>query len=141
MALRYFVSHGPATLDDFVGWAFLTKADARAGLAEVEERLETFELDGVRFWRGEPRPAIGGVHLLAGFDEYVLGYKACALHRGGDGGAVTGRDRGTPSTGMPAASRASRPVNGPGSPRRVPCPSLAKRATDRSSGAIANRGQ
>lgn len=75
MARRYFVSHGPATLDDFVGWAFLTKADARRGLAEVEQRLETFELDGVRYWQGETPAEGAGVQLLAGFDEYVLGYK------------------------------------------------------------------
>lgn len=76
VALRFFVSHGPATLEDFAGWALLTKTDARAGLAEVEGQLESFEVDGVRYWQGEPR-SVGatGVQLLAGFDEYVLGYK------------------------------------------------------------------
>lgn len=75
LALRYFSSHGPATLEDFVGWAMITKRDARAGISAVEDRLESFERDGRRYLHAglDPRPT--GVHLLAGFDEYVLGYK------------------------------------------------------------------
>ena len=75
LTLRYFVSHGPATLDDFVGWALLTKTDARAGLAAVHDQLEACDVGGVRYWQGPTRTDKTGVHLLPGFDEYVLGYK------------------------------------------------------------------
>jgi len=75
LALRYFSSHGPATLDDFVGWAMITKGDARAGLAAVQDQLECLEIGGVQHWHAGVDPAATGVQLLPGFDEYVLGYK------------------------------------------------------------------
>lgn len=75
LALRYFSSHGPATLDDFVGWAFLTKGDARRGLAAAEKQLQRVEVDGVPHWYEGTDTAPTGVQLLPGFDEYVLGYK------------------------------------------------------------------
>lgn len=75
LALRYFSSHGPVTLEDFAGWAFITKGDARAGLAAVEDQLESMEVDGLRYWHAGVEDAATGVHLLPGFDEYVLGYK------------------------------------------------------------------
>ncbi|MGN6722641.1 MAG: winged helix DNA-binding domain-containing protein, partial [Marmoricola sp.] len=75
LALRYFSSHGPVTLDDFAGWAFLTKGDARAGLAAVEKQLERTDIDGLPHWHGPLDATPTGVHLLPGFDEYVLGYK------------------------------------------------------------------
>ena len=81
LALRYFTGHGPATLDDFVGWAMITKGDARAGLDTAGSRLVRAEVDGLTYWSGnaasKPRGTgrATGVQLLAGFDEYVLGYK------------------------------------------------------------------
>lgn len=75
LALRYFSSHGPVTLDDFAGWAFITKGDARAGFTAVEDQLERIEVDGVPYWHSGAEPTATGVHLLPGFDEYVLGYK------------------------------------------------------------------
>ncbi|MGN6160231.1 MAG: winged helix DNA-binding domain-containing protein [Marmoricola sp.] len=75
VVLRYFTGHGPATVDDLVGWSLLTKADARIGLAAVEDRLAWTEVDGVRHWHAPVDPSETGVQLLAGFDEYVLGYK------------------------------------------------------------------
>lgn len=81
LARRYFTGHGPATLDDFAGWAYLPKADARAGLNAVQSDLAEDEVDGTTYWSAgdaaDPRAArrATGVQLLAGFDEYVLGYK------------------------------------------------------------------
>lgn len=75
LALRYFTSHGPVTLEDFAGWGFMTKGDARAGLAAVEDRLESIEVDGVQYWHAGLSSTPTGVQLLPGFDEYVLGYK------------------------------------------------------------------
>src|ERR1044071_2360289 len=40
LAGRYFGSHGPATLEDFVWWSSLTTADARAGLETARPRLQ-----------------------------------------------------------------------------------------------------
>jgi len=78
LALRYFGSHGPASLADFVGWSGLTKGDARAGLAAIKTQLVEDEYAGESFWRPSTAPHTNEeltVHALPGFDEYVLGYR------------------------------------------------------------------
>lgn len=77
LAKRYFVSHGPATLRDFSGWAMLTISDAKQGLESVKEELEVADLNGLTYYfatslRAQPQPE---TLLLPGFDEYLLGYK------------------------------------------------------------------
>jgi hypothetical protein len=82
LALRYFRSHGPASLKDFVRWAGLTVTDARAGLALAHDQLERLKADGVEHFLDpetidrldECRADARGVFLLPGFDELVLGY-------------------------------------------------------------------
>jgi hypothetical protein len=74
-ALRYFVSHGPATERDFAWWSSLTLSDARAGIAAAREQLDELEVDGTRYYlRPGLEPAARAVRLLPGFDEYLLGY-------------------------------------------------------------------
>jgi hypothetical protein len=74
-ALRYFLSHGPATIQDFAWWSSLTLTDARLGLVVAREQLDELELDGVSYYhRPGLDPAGRAVHLLPGFDEYLLGY-------------------------------------------------------------------
>ena len=77
LAERYFTSHGPATLRDFVGWTGLLVADARKGLEAVKAQLNSEVIDGTEFWFAPNNPAklSSGIHLLPGFDEYFLGYK------------------------------------------------------------------
>lgn len=73
---RYFVSHGPATPHDFAWWTGLTVSDARRGLAMVAGELEQLEVDGAHYWF-EPAaaaPEPGGLFLIPGFDEFILGY-------------------------------------------------------------------
>jgi Winged helix DNA-binding domain len=77
---RYMNSRGPATAEDFAGWAGLTLTEARAGLESVRADFVTFKRDGRAFWWSEqPLEQIDhvppGALLLPGFDEYLLGYK------------------------------------------------------------------
>lgn len=78
LTLRYFTSHGPATVKDFGWWSSLTAADIRSGLELVGPRLRQEVVDGVAYWFAGPapadRPASPTVHLLQGYDEYVVGY-------------------------------------------------------------------
>jgi len=75
-ARRYFTSHGPATVRDFAWWASLTLTEAREGLALALPELERLEVDGVDYFHSPGlEPARAGVHLLPGFDEYMLGYQ------------------------------------------------------------------
>ncbi|HEV7896934.1 MAG TPA: winged helix DNA-binding domain-containing protein [Planosporangium sp.] len=78
LALRYFTSHGPATVKDFKWWSSLTTADITSGLGMVGSRLDREVIDGVTYWFADPappaRPESSTVHLLQAYDEYVVGY-------------------------------------------------------------------
>ncbi|MGH3906920.1 MAG: winged helix DNA-binding domain-containing protein [Pseudonocardiaceae bacterium] len=82
-ALRYFSSHGPATVKDFAWWTKLVAADVKTGLAIARPQLERIEVDGVEYFLHPETPALldscrsraQGVFLLPGFDEYLLGYQ------------------------------------------------------------------
>ncbi|WP_346027668.1 winged helix DNA-binding domain-containing protein [Arthrobacter parietis] len=78
-ALRYFTGHGPARLQDFTWWSKLTLADAKVGLAQARSELVEYVYDGASYWAlpgvTEPDPMAGGGLLLAGYDEYILGYQ------------------------------------------------------------------
>jgi hypothetical protein len=75
--LRYFRSHGPATIKDFTWWTKLPVRDAGIGLAIAREHLEEVSVDGVSYWMapGLPDTMSRRVHALPGFDEYLLGYQ------------------------------------------------------------------
>jgi hypothetical protein len=80
-AVRYFTGHGPATERDFAWWTKLTLADARAAIALARDALSEYTLDGHTFWGTDSTAAAGAetVHLLPGFDEYLLGYQDRSL--------------------------------------------------------------
>ncbi|HEX6607183.1 MAG TPA: winged helix DNA-binding domain-containing protein [Chloroflexia bacterium] len=75
---RYFTSHGPATIPDFVWWSGLTGADARAGLALVGDALTSEEIDGRTYWFAPGAPPTPmptpTAHLLPNYDEYIVAY-------------------------------------------------------------------
>jgi hypothetical protein len=75
---RYFVSHGPATLQDLMRWAGLTMADGKIGLAAASKALIQETIAGQVYWLSPatptPKQERSTVHLLPGFDEYLLGY-------------------------------------------------------------------
>ena len=79
IARRYFTSHGPATLADFERWTGLKITDARKGLEVIKDTLVQYTMGEDVYWMAEPGSAgkarSGKVHLLPGFDEFLLGYK------------------------------------------------------------------
>jgi hypothetical protein len=82
LALRYFTGHGPATVQDLARWAGIPLRAARAGLALARGGLESVDVDGVEHLMDPATPErlaacrdeAEGLHLLPGFDEFVLGY-------------------------------------------------------------------
>lgn len=88
LARRYFTSHGPATIKDFVQWSGLTVKDARSGLEAASNSLTKEEIGGEAFWsplRREPAE-VGGAILLPTYDELFVGYSSFdSLRRGGEG--------------------------------------------------------
>ena len=76
---RYFTSHGPATLQDFIGWSGLRVSDARAGLDMLGSTLAQEVIENKTYWMPQSAPTLSkssaAAYLLPGFDEYMLGYK------------------------------------------------------------------
>ncbi len=84
LATRYFTSHGPATLKDFMWWAGLTAKDARSAAQSAQPSLAREAVEGTEYWWREPANAARGaaagnsraplVRLLPAFDEYTVAY-------------------------------------------------------------------
>ena len=79
LARRYFRSHGPAQLLDFVWWSGLTMAMARAAVVAAGSALDRCVIDGRELWLDARRAPLTGsagiVHLIPNFDEYTVGYR------------------------------------------------------------------
>ena len=76
---RYFASHGPATIRDFVWWSGLTVKDAEAGIEALKPKLHQETIDGRVYWGTPSRSAAAAkgciAHLLPNYDEYLIAYK------------------------------------------------------------------
>lgn len=101
LACRYFESHGPATLQDFVWWSGLKTTDARAGLEAAGPRLLREVVGDRTYWlaphAGGPEPdskkGPPSALLLPVYDEYTVAYK--------DRGAILSRsDAGRAGNGI-----------------------------------------
>ena len=86
LARKYFRSHGPATLDDFVWWTGLNISDCKSGMEAIQSELIEERWKGLRFFRHQDSRTrgfrSGTVTLLPSYDEYLIGYKSrhVALH-------------------------------------------------------------
>ena len=76
LALTYFTSHGPATVQDFTWWSGLVPQDARNAFHSVETKLKELSVDGIsyRMTKSSPSKAQSTL-LLPPFDEYLIAYK------------------------------------------------------------------
>ncbi len=76
---RYFTSHGPATLQDFMWWSGLTGVEAKAGLEMNASHLLHESINGQTYWFSELSPLAPTTSptasLLPNFDEYTVSYK------------------------------------------------------------------
>lgn len=82
LTLRYFTSHGPATIGDFTWWSGISQGDTKRGLAINATALEQMDGAGEHFWWAGDRggsadsPVSPTVHLMQAYDEYVVAYKS-----------------------------------------------------------------
>ncbi len=77
LALRYFTSHGPATLQDFSWWSGLTVTDAKSSMDALKAILQHETIDGKVYWFADaPVPQTKEtIHFLPAFDEFLVSYK------------------------------------------------------------------
>ena len=77
---KYFQSHQPATLEDFVWWSGLNISDCRKGIAMLGNGIHTVKWKGREFYLTDdcrPRGFRKGKYLLIPpYDEYLIGYKS-----------------------------------------------------------------
>jgi hypothetical protein len=79
---RYLTAYGPATHQEFATWWGVQPPPARRLRMEMEGELQEVDLEGRQVWalpadvpkirRATPKPT---VHLLPGFDPYVVGFR------------------------------------------------------------------
>lgn len=77
LALRYFQSHGPASLKDFAWWSGLSIADAKQAQALIKDKLQLVKLgtESLAFVEREILAAKNmGITLLPNYDEYLISY-------------------------------------------------------------------
>lgn len=76
---KYFTSHGPATLADFVWWSGLPITDARKALEMNKSNLISETFDANTYWFSDsvnlPTSSPDSVYLLPAFDEFLISYK------------------------------------------------------------------
>jgi hypothetical protein len=79
LALRYFTSHGPATIQDFMWWSGLTTKEAKAGLAATEGQLEHACIGEQEYYFARDLPHPPGkareAYLLPPYDEFLVAYR------------------------------------------------------------------
>jgi hypothetical protein len=83
LAKRYFASHGPATVRDFVWWSGLTVKLAKTGLEMLGTALVSDTVDGLTHWsvpsthltKKRARAGKPTVYLLPNYDEYLIAHK------------------------------------------------------------------
>jgi hypothetical protein len=74
---KYFQSHGPATIKDYIWWSGLTTAEAKEGIALLEGKINSIKFKEEVLWYidipGETK-ADKKIYLLPNYDEYTVGY-------------------------------------------------------------------
>lgn len=79
LAKRYFTSHGPATLKDYVWWSGLMVKDARFGLNTIKSHLEEIVVDDQTYWGVQSKSPgnfkLPKINIIPGFDDYLLSYR------------------------------------------------------------------
>lgn len=74
---KYFQSHGPATLKDYMWWSGLTAKEAKEGIGLLEGKINSISYNEEVLWYLDLPDKIKmekTIYLLPNYDEYVVGY-------------------------------------------------------------------
>jgi hypothetical protein len=81
LAMRYFGSHGPATVRDYAWWSGLTARQARESIEAAGSALAPEAIGGLMCWSQSSTRRVAGrwarpfARLLPIYDEYLIAYK------------------------------------------------------------------
>jgi hypothetical protein len=79
LANRYFRSHCPATLQDFVWWSGLSNKEARQAIESVRHNFVTEKIESREYLLPDSYDTTvhenNSVHLLPAYDEFLISYK------------------------------------------------------------------
>jgi hypothetical protein len=79
LALKYFISHGPAQLKDFSWWSGLSIKDAQTAQEMVKSKLQEERIGDKSYWLSTdsqiPKQNVQSAFLLSIYDEYIIAYK------------------------------------------------------------------
>lgn len=84
LAYRFFLGHGPASVQDLARWSSLTIGQCREAVDAVRDRLDCATVDGVELWFDPQAPRQGpssGALLLPLYDELTLSYPMISFPR------------------------------------------------------------
>jgi hypothetical protein len=78
LAVKYFSSHGPATIADFSWWSGLSLTEAKKAAEMCRKEFTVEKIESSEYWYS---PNIASAHytqspvLLPAFDEFIISYK------------------------------------------------------------------
>lgn len=79
LARRYFTSHGPATLPDFVWWSGLPVKECRQAIEAIKQNFVAEEFNGETYLFHPavtvPNTENKSIYLLPAYDEFIISYK------------------------------------------------------------------
>ena len=84
LARRYFLSRGPATIRDFMGWSGLRPADVRTGMELNKQWLTSEVFNGEVYWFDASGASINrndSLFLLPALDEWAIAYAGNSLFK------------------------------------------------------------
>ena len=80
---RYFITRGPATVQDFAWWSGLTVRDAKDGLSMNQSLFQSEKVNGTEYFfkpaSVDYKKKIPSTFLLPDYDEYGISYKDRSL--------------------------------------------------------------
>jgi hypothetical protein len=74
---KYFQSHGPTSLKDYVWWSGLTTAEAKEGITLLEGKIKSIRFNGEELWYIDLAGEVNmdkTIYLLPNYDEYIVSY-------------------------------------------------------------------
>lgn len=79
LATKYFESHCPATLYDFIWWSGLSATDAKLSLELIKSNFISKKINAVEYWFSDSfsfsKKRKESTFLLPAFDEFLISYK------------------------------------------------------------------